>query len=86
VKALKVAGLRVPDDATEDESKLADAALARQIAVMMEDVHPDFAPHVMKAATSIRAEICKPIPTKLEHAGADGEPLAIRIDITGSKR
>jgi hypothetical protein len=79
VKALKAAGLRVPEKAPEAHRELADEALGAMIDVMRGDVSYLQAPAVLKAATAIRAEICGPVPTKLEHTGADGEPLTVKV-------
>jgi hypothetical protein len=75
VRALKVAGLRVPDEATADDARLADAALGRAIDVMMGQVHKDDAPHILKAATYVRAQVCE----RDELGDEDGPPLSIQI-------
>ena len=79
VQAVKAAGLRVPEAATPEQRELADEALGTVVEVMRGQVHYMDAPARLKAATVIRQEICGPVPTKLEHTGADGEPLTVRV-------
>lgn len=77
VKAVKAAGLRVPDDATKDQRELADRALERIADVMEAKVWHAQAGHVMKAAVHLREEICGSIKQKVEHslAGLTDEQL-----------
>lgn len=77
MKALKVAGLRVPVEATDADAKLADTALSRIIDVMLGAVHKDDAPHVLKAATYVRAEVCN--PDRVD--GGDGKSISVNIDL-----
>lgn len=79
VKALKIAKLRVPDGASEGEAELAGVALGRMVDVMMDRLHPQSAGAVLKAATTIREEICKPIPKAVEVAGKDGGALVVNV-------
>lgn len=79
VKALKVANLRVPESATDDEAQLAGIALSRMVDVMLGNEDFRQAPSVLKAATAIREEICKPVAQKIEHTGADGGQLVVEI-------
>lgn len=85
VAAIKAAGLRVPEAAPVDHRELADEALSTVVDVMRGRVHWQEAGPRLKAATLIRQEICGPVPTKLEHSGADGAPLSITINRTVKK-
>lgn len=75
IKAIKVAGLRVPDDASPEARELADVAQQRLIDVMCEKVSPFASNSVLTAARHLREEICGPIPKKHELTGKDGAPL-----------
>lgn len=79
VKALKVAGLRVPKDAAPAARELADVAQQRIIDVMMGDVDSFKSGAVLKAATHLRAEICGDVTKKVEASGPDGGPLEIIV-------
>ena len=79
VKALAATRLRVPANATPEAVRLADRALERIIHVMEEKVGHFQAGHVLKAATRLREEVCDPIAQKVQHAGADGGALEVRI-------
>lgn len=35
----------------------------------------------LKAAAYAREECCGPLPTRLEHSGPEGTPIAINIDL-----
>jgi hypothetical protein len=70
-KAIKAAGLRVPDSATEAERALADRAQQRIIDVMEEEVGGFSATPVLKAAVHLREEICGPMKQKVEHSFGD---------------
>jgi uncharacterized protein YgbK (DUF1537 family) len=72
VAAVKAAGLRVPESATEAQRALADRALQRIAAVMEEKVGAFASTAVLKASTHIREEICGAIKQKVEHSGLDG--------------
>jgi len=76
VAAIKAAGLRIPETASEAERELANRALERIADVMEETVAPfrEFA--VLTAARAIREEVCGPIPKKIE--GGD-KPLEVII-------
>lgn len=78
VKAIKAARLRVPDDASPEAGELAGRALERIIDVMEDRVgFGGFA--VLSAARAIREEVCGPVKQKVEHTGADGGPLTIKV-------
>lgn len=79
VKALDVAGLRVPDDASEGAKTLAAMGLGRIMDVMLERVSSFQAGSVLKAATRVREEVCGPLVQKVQHAGANGESLVVEI-------
>jgi hypothetical protein len=79
VKAVKAAGLRVPDTAKPAERELADEALGLLVTVMRGGVHFMEAPTRLKAATRIREEICGPLATKVEHSGKDGGPMVFEF-------
>lgn len=66
VKAIKVAGLRVPESATPQERQLADRALERIVDVMEERVFAfgGQAHAVLTAARGIREEICGKVADK----------------------
>lgn len=69
VKAVKVAKLRVPEDASPELADLADACQERIIDVMLEKVSPFSAFSVLTAARSLREEICGKVAEKHEHSG-----------------
>jgi hypothetical protein len=71
----------VPDGASQESVELADRAQQRIIDVMEERVGQFNASFVLKAATRLREEICGPLATKVEHAGHDGGPLQVSINI-----
>lgn len=79
VKALDVANLRVPDDASEGAKTLAAMGLGRILDVMLERTSSWQAGHVLKAATRVREEVCGPLVQKVQHAGANGEALVVEI-------
>lgn len=81
VKALRVAGLRVPKDASDEARKLADYAQARIIDVMAGEVDSFAAGNVLKAATHLRSEICGPVAQKTEISGANGAPLEVVVKL-----
>jgi hypothetical protein len=81
VKAVKAAGLRVPEAAPKEYRELADEALGVLIDVMRGDANFLKAPIQLKAATRLREEICGPLAQKLEHTGKDGEALQVSINI-----
>lgn len=66
VKALQALSLRVPADAHPEAKELADRALFRIADVMEGKVHQSIATPVLKAATTIREEVCGPIVRKIE--------------------
>jgi hypothetical protein len=68
VRAIKAAGLRIPEHATEEQRNLADRAQQRIIDVMEEGVHYLSATSVLKAATHLREEICGAVKQKVEHS------------------
>lgn len=53
----------------EDACDLAGTALQRQYDVMMGKVHSRRSPSVLKAAMTIRAEICEPLVQEVKHSG-----------------
>ena len=69
VKAMKVAGLRVPSGATAEERALADRCQERLVDVMEEKVSYLKAYSVLASATRLREEICGKVADKLEHSG-----------------
>ena len=71
VAALKAAGLRVPPAASEAEKALADRALQRIADVLEEKVWHTSAGHVLKAAQTIREEVCGPVKQRVEHSFSD---------------
>ena len=83
VRAVKACRLRLPKDASPEVEAVAERAFERIVAVMECDVHPDFAGHVLKAATRLREEACGPLAQKVEHAGEDGGPLRVVIQKLG---
>lgn len=68
VKAIKAAGLRVPESATQDERELADESLDAMTKVMRGEVYFKDAPHRLKAAAQLREEICGPVKQRIEHS------------------
>lgn len=79
VKAVKAARLRVPEGTPEEHAQLAEEAKDQIVAVMRGEVGFKSAPHVLKAATTLRQEICGPVPQKLEHTGENGGPLVVHV-------
>lgn len=80
VQALKGLRHRVPEGTPEALADVADTAMDRLVDVMMERVEDaQLASQVLKAATSIRAEICGPPTQRLEHTGANGESLVVEV-------
>lgn len=79
VKAIKAAGLRVPDKAPQEHRELADEALERICDVMRGKVSYLDAGGVLKSAVHLRSEICGPVAQKVEASGPDGGPLEIVI-------
>lgn len=77
MKAIKAAGLRVPEDASPEARRLADRALERIVEVMDEQVSPFMANPVLTAARLVREEVCGAVPKKLEATGKDGGPIAV---------
>jgi len=71
VSALKAAGLRVPDNATEAQRALADWCQQRIIDVVAGNVFHKLAPSVLGGAKSLREEICGPVKQKVEHSFSD---------------
>jgi hypothetical protein len=84
VKAVKVAGLRVPEDASPEAKALADRTQQRIIDVMEERVNAFLARPVLQAATELRKEICGEVAKRLEHTGKDGGELVVKVvEFTG---
>lgn len=80
-KAIKAAGLRVPESANKAERALADRAQQRIIDVMEEQVGGFSATPVLKAAIHLREEICGAVKQKMEHSfdGVSDEQLEARF-------
>lgn len=86
VKALKGLRHRVPEGTPEALADVADTAMDRLVDVMMERVEDaQLASQVLKAATSLRAEICGPPTQRHEVSGKDGQGLSISIDLGAAK-
>lgn len=68
VAAVKAAGLRVPESASEAERALADRCQERLIDVMEGKVFHKLAPSVLGAARHLREEICGPMKQRVEHS------------------
>lgn len=88
VKAIKAAGLRVPEDATKEQRELADECLGTMTEVMRGKIGFKQAPHRLKASTAIREEICGAVKQKLEHSGLDtltDEQIQMRLATLLSK-
>lgn len=60
---------RVPDDAPPEMAELADRALQRISDVMEEGVEANLSPSVLKAAATIREEVCGPVEKKIRLTG-----------------
>lgn len=76
--------LRVPEGASPEVVKLADATLGRMIDVMYEKTSAFQAGHVLKSATRIREELLTPLAQKHEVAGKDGGALVVNVvEFTG---
>jgi hypothetical protein len=86
VRAVKAAGLRVPENATPEQRELADRTQQRIIDVMEERVHFQMATPVLKAATTLREEVCGKVADKHELTGKDGERLQVSININRGER
>lgn len=78
VAAIKAARLRVPADATPEAAQLAGRALERIIDVM-EDRCGMGSFAVLGAARALREEVCGPLKQKVEHTGAEGGPLVVKV-------
>jgi len=65
LKTLK-GGHRIPEDVGGKAREAAERAFDRMIEVMEEKVDCRAAPHVLKAATAIREEVCGPIVRKIQ--------------------
>lgn len=81
VAAVKAAGLRVPESATQAQRELADRALQRIAAVMEEKVGAFASTSVLKAAAHLREEICGAVKQKVEHTfdGQTDEQLQAKL-------
>ncbi len=79
VRAIKVAKLRVPDNAPLEVVELADRAQQRIIDIMEGAVHHTQAGFVLKAAVHLREETCGPVAQKVQHQGADGGALTVKV-------
>lgn len=77
--------LRILEGTPGPQAELAEEAFDRIVAVMRGQVEFDLASTTLKAATHVRAEICGPLPQKLEHAGRDGGAISIEIIRTVSE-
>jgi hypothetical protein len=81
VRAVEALRHRVPEGTPAEIADIADEAFGTIVAVMRGQV-PSFMGHasaVLRASTYIREEVCGPVAQKLEHAGKDGEALAVTI-------
>jgi hypothetical protein len=85
VKAIKAAGLRVPEAAKPEARELADEALSLIVDVMRGGVHFTEAPTRLKAATRLREEICGPLDQKHIHQGPNGEALGFVFHLGDEK-
>lgn len=81
VKAIKAAGLRVPEAASPGAREVADEALATLIDGMRGELSYLEGPMQVKCAVRLREEICGPLAQKLEHSGPDGGALQVSIQI-----
>lgn len=79
IPALKSLRHRVPEGTPEELASIADRAF-QQVVAVMEGVHLDAeSATVLKAAATLREEICGPVAQKVQHQGANGEPLEIVV-------
>lgn len=85
VRAVKAAGLRVPDGAPKEQRELANEALGTIIDVMRGSIGFVEAPMRLKASAHIREEICGPVAKQVNLAGNDGGPLQVSININRGK-
>lgn len=85
VNAVKAAKLRIPEGTPPEDVELAEEAKQRIIDVMRERVDFKAAPHVLKASTRLRDEVCGPIVHKTEVTGKDGGPVRLVIDMGGDE-
>lgn len=88
VKAVKVAGLRVPVGAPQEVKALADRAQQRIIDAMECKVHYLDGNTVLKAATRLREEICGPLTQKVQVSGLESltdEQLKARLEALRAK-
>lgn len=81
VRAIKAAGLRVPEGAHPEARDLADEALGVIIKAMRGEISFVESGIRQKAAVRIREEVCGPLAQKHEHAGHDGGPLQVSINV-----
>lgn len=86
-QAIKAAGLRVPESATQEERELADEMLDIITEVARGKTSFKQAPHRYKAAAHIREEICGPLKQKVEHSfeGVTDEQLQARFEALVAK-
>lgn len=83
VKALRALRHRVPEGMAPELAEVAGISLDRIVDVMMERVPPSAAPSVLKAATTLREEICGSVAQKVNVGGPDGGPLTVRVVLEG---
>lgn len=87
VKAVKAAGLRVPDSASKDQRELADESLDTITRIMRGRVHWQMAGPMLKASTHLREEICGAIKQRVEHTldNQSDEQLQARLNALMAK-
>lgn len=79
VSAIRALKLRVPEGAVPAVADLAGEALETVVDVMRGRGGRGASVRLM-AAKEVRLETCGPMPTKLEHSGAGGGPVVVRVD------
>ncbi len=66
LRTIAPTGIRLPDGTPPEHAALADLAMQKICDVMTERVHPAMSPSVLKAAVTVREEICGPVVKKIE--------------------
>ena len=79
VRAIKAAGLRVPEAATQEQRELADEMLGVITEVARGKTSFKQAPHRFRAAAHIREEICGTMKQKIEVSASDSFAETLRL-------
>lgn len=86
VKAVKAAGLRIPEGTPQEAREVADESLGVIIEAMRGQLGYLDGPFRLKAAAMLREEICGPVKQRFEHTGPNDGPLQVSIEINRTVR